>query len=464
MPTATESQKTPETAASRIQKELLYLVKRELSPLANQYRYSDVPLESQIRWKPIVLFLGGYSSGKSTLINEFLGRTVQETGQSPTDDCFTVITAHDEGTTESVVERDGRVLLSSSEYPFRGLERHGERFASHFRLKFVPASPELGELCLIDTPGMLDSVTERDRGYDYQAVIGDLAQLADLILIFFDPHKAGTLRETYASLRETLPQKTFEDRLVFVLNRVDECSSLEDLIRVYGTLCWNLSQMTGRKDIPRILMTYANKKSESSIGKPFLGMLSNQREQLHQLIISAPRRRLDHLASFVEFHTARMSYLVNTLQAIRMRERALSIRLGLVGICTVLIATGIAFYLSDASFLDGGYNAWFAAFALGSVAGVAAVLWWALLKQVRMLWLRSVARRGPEEHEEHLLSQYERDIAQSVRGALQNLLNVPSRIPNLRTLSRHQLLLARLGEQQTKELRHAIHAMHREKG
>jgi EH domain-containing protein 1 len=60
---------------------------------------------------------------------------------------------------------------------------------------------------------MLDSITERDRGYNYQDVIGDLAQIADLVLVLFDPHKAGTVREAHTSLRDTLPAKTFEDRV-----------------------------------------------------------------------------------------------------------------------------------------------------------------------------------------------------------------------------------------------------------
>ena len=42
-----------------------------------------------------------------------------------------------------------------------------------------------------------------------------------------------------------------------MLNWIDECSSLNDLLRVYGTLCWNLSQITGRKDIPMIRLTYS---------------------------------------------------------------------------------------------------------------------------------------------------------------------------------------------------------------
>jgi EH domain-containing protein 1 len=42
---------------------------------------------------------------------------------------------------------------------------------------------------------------------------------------------------------------------------------MTDLLRVYGTLCWNLSQITGRKDIPMIHLTYsptAAKKPEAS--------------------------------------------------------------------------------------------------------------------------------------------------------------------------------------------------------
>jgi predicted GTPase len=125
-------------------------------------------------------------------------------------------------------------------------------------------SPFLKNLAIIDTPGMLDSIAERDRGYNYQEVIGDLAQIADLVLILFDPHKPRTVREAHTSLRDTLPDRTFEDRILFVLNRIDECASLMDLLQVYGTLCWNLSQMTGRKDIPTIHLVYSPQAAHAS--------------------------------------------------------------------------------------------------------------------------------------------------------------------------------------------------------
>jgi EH domain-containing protein 1 len=333
---------------SSLRDELLGIVSDLLSPVALRYGYSEVPLETNIKWRPQVLLLGNYSSGKSTLINEFLGGTVQPTGQAPTDDSFTIITYDDSVPEEEGVrvteERDGKYLLSSPEYPYEMLKKHGQRFAAHFQLKKVN-SPFLKNLALIDTPGMLDSITERDRGYNYQDVIGDLAQIADLVLVLFDPHKAGTVREAHTSLRETLPARTFEDRVLFVLNRIDECASLNDLLRVYGTLCWNLSQITGRKDIPMIRLTYSPHASTRTDGdlnqeSGYLSYLDNQREDLKRAILEAPRHRLDNLATFVETHSERLSHFLEALINYRKKLRHFQAKFFGVGfILSILVAT-----------------------------------------------------------------------------------------------------------------------------
>jgi EH domain-containing protein 1 len=314
-----------DTYIDSLRSDLLTMVADHLTPVALRYGYIETPLESNIKWRPLVLVLGNYSSGKSAMINEFLGASIQATGQAPTDDSFTVITYDDAAPTDHGIlvteERDGKVLLNDPEYPFSILKRHGQRFSSHFRLKKVN-SPFLKTLAVIDTPGMLDSITERDRGYSYQEVVGDLAQIADLILVLFDPHKAGTIREAHISLRETLPAHTFEDRVVYVLNRIDECASLEDLIRVYGTLCWNLSQITGRKDIPAIHLTYSPSEAAESNGtasrdSSYLLYLENQRNNLKKTILQAPRHRLDNLATFVETHSERLSHFLESLISYR---------------------------------------------------------------------------------------------------------------------------------------------------
>lgn len=327
-----------------LRSELLEMVAGYLTPVALKYGYSDVPLETTIKWRPQVLVLGNYSSGKSTLINDFLGAKVQKTGQAPTDDSFTVITYDASQPPDAPVrvteERDGKFLLNDPEYPFETLKKHGQRFVSHFKLKKVN-SPFLKNLAIIDTPGMLDSITERDRGYNYQDVIGDLAQIADLVLVLFDPHKAGTVREAHTSLRDTLPARTFEDRVLFVLNRIDECTSMIDLLRVYGTLCWNLSQITGRKDIPMIHLTYSPQdvpRMEGYSDLNYLEHLENQREDLKNAVLQAPCYRLDNLTAFVETHGERLAHFLEAL--ISYRKRAQKFSLKSLGIGTLVSLAG----------------------------------------------------------------------------------------------------------------------------
>ena len=366
-----------------LRKELLGLVEDHLTPVALTYGYSETPLESNIKWRPQVLVLGNYSSGKSTLINEFLDADIQGTGQAPTDDSFTVITYDEDQDNGSQIrvseERDGKYLLSDPEYPFEALKKHGQRFASHFRLKKVN-SPFLRNLTIIDTPGMLDSITERDRGYNYQDVIGDFAQIADLVLILFDPHKAGTVREAHASLRDTLPAKTFEDRVLFVLNRIDECASLTDLLRVYGTLCWNLSQMTGRKDIPMIHLTYSPRAAAVAAtiegeASGYLSFLENQREELKTAIQQAPKHRLDNLATFVETHSERLSHLLEALLEYRTRRRRFSGKSFILGLLVAAAVGGGSWFMMQSSPVFEDLDIYMRAGAASAVGAVVLLLW-----------------------------------------------------------------------------------------
>jgi EH domain-containing protein 1 len=379
-----------ETYINALRVELLEMVEKRLTPISLRYGYSDVPLETNIKWRPLVLVLGNYSSGKSALINEFLGADIQATGQAPTDDSFTVITHDDTASPNSSIrvheERDGKFLLNDPEYPFETLKKHGQRFSSHFRLKKVN-SPFLRTLAVIDTPGMLDSISEKDRGYNYQEVVGDLAQIADLILVLFDPHKAGTIREAHISLRDTLPLRTFEDRVLFVLNRIDECASLIDLLRVYGTLCWNLSQITGRKDIPTIHLTYSPKAAAPALDTTsrdisFLPHLENQREHLRKAILEAPRHRLDHLAAFVETHSERLSHFLEALVGYRRWLRSFRFKRTVTGILASLFV-GVA-SAGAMTVLEpfAGMGLLYIAGIAGGIATAVFVLWMTLMMKM----------------------------------------------------------------------------------
>lgn len=266
----------------------------QLAPLLKKYDTDLSELESMLKWKPLVLILGNYSSGKSTFINELLGKDIQRTGQAPTDDCFTIITSPEKGGTEG--EIPGADVVNNELLPFAPFKDFGEQFISHLRMKKIDAL-SFENLALIDSPGMLDSVSEKDRGYDYTAVVKEFAKLADLIVLMFDPHKAGTIQETYNTIRNTLPDATGEDRILFVMSRIDECDNKADLVRSYGSLCWNLSQMTGRKDIPRVYLTFspdmANITSE-------LEVWAAEREQLKRKVMEAPELRIGHILQNVD--------------------------------------------------------------------------------------------------------------------------------------------------------------------
>ncbi len=449
-----------------LRKELLSLVEDYLTPVALSYGYSETPLEANIKWRPQVLVLGNYSSGKSTLINEFLGAKIQGTGQAPTDDSFTIITyddSQDAGSGVRVTEtRDGKFLLNDPEYPFETLKKHGQRFAAHFRMKKV-TSPFLRTLTIIDTPGMLDSITERDRGYNYQDVIGDLAQISDLVLILFDPHKAGTVREAHASLRDTLPAKTFEDRVLFVLNRIDECASLTDLLRVYGTLCWNLSQMTGRKDIPMIHLTYSPSAAGSATTTQtetagYLHFLENQREDLKNAILQAPKHRLDNLAAFVETHSERLSHLLEALVSYRQRRRSQLFKGWITaGLFSILVG-GASAVMMISSPVFASLDPLMTAGAASAVSATVLLLWSLLIRppSVRRFHRRQLARM---ETLTPLENQTRRDTWQHIKDTARSYLERTEGRFSTRHARQDRAAVLRVFQQGSKEIREALNEL-----
>jgi GTPase SAR1 family protein len=308
------------TDNSKLQQEIQHKTLTRLGPLFNRYRMDPVSLEAAMKWKSIVLILGNFSSGKSTLINEFLGAEIQRTGQAPTDDSFTVLTAPEPGQTAAQIP--GANLVNDERLPFTPLKKYGEQFTAHFRLRQVD-SPLLEDLAIIDSPGMLDAVTEKDRGYDYSAVIGELARLADLVILMFDPHKAGTVREVYDTIRLTLPENAGEDRVLFVMSRIDECDNPSDLVRSYGTLCWNLSQMTGRKDMPRIFLTYS---PNSAHNPEIVAAWHNERDELKERVFNAPALRISHLLQHVDRQARELSLVAEAMIAFGQQGRKIIAR------------------------------------------------------------------------------------------------------------------------------------------
>ena len=201
---------------------------------------------------PFVFLLGNHSSGKSSFINYVCQRKIQAAGVAPTDDSFTIICP---GAADS--DRDGPAMIGDPDMGFQGLRTFGPQLIHHTSLK-VRSGTALKDFCIVDTPGMIDSPIRRDdirspvseRGYDFEAVCKWYAERADVILLFFDPDKPGTTGETLAILTNSLVGQDY--KLHIILNKADQFRKIHDFARAYGSLCWNLSKVIQRKDLPRI--------------------------------------------------------------------------------------------------------------------------------------------------------------------------------------------------------------------
>ena len=328
-----------------LQKQLQAKVKKKLEPLFARFKMDFGGIDSSLKWKPIVLIIGNYSSGKSTLINEFVGQNIQRTGQAPTDDSFTIITC-DPGITSA--ETPGSTLVNDEKLPFAHFRQFGEKLISHICMKQI-ASPALENLAIIDSPGMLDATSENDRGYDYMKVLGEFAKMADLIVLMFDPHKAGTIKESYDVIRNTLPEKSGEHRIIFVMSRIDECDNLSDFTRSYGTLCWNMSQMTGRKDIPHIYLTYSPVvASPASVARDW----PQERQQLVEKIQKAPSFRINHILEDIDRQVNEVQIVAQAVNEFLRRAKILFWKFANVtlGMAVILFLFGDIFLSSMFSF------------------------------------------------------------------------------------------------------------------
>ena len=264
---------------------------------------------------PFCLLVGNHSSGKSSFINYVLKRDIQKAGVAPTDDTFTVIAP---GSQDS--DADGPTMVGNPDLGFGSLRQFGPTLIHHTQLKVRTSQLKF---MLVDSPGMIDAPAnyygspgqqgilgdvKMDRGYDFQGVVRWLATRADVVLVFFDPDKPGTTGETMSVLLNSL--SGMDHKLLIVLNKADQFSKIHDFARAYGSLCWNLSKVIPRKDLPPIftmcLPTSGDGKKQNTVSDS-LKDLEHTRDDVVEKVMQAPKRRVDngtcylHLVNYNSF-------------------------------------------------------------------------------------------------------------------------------------------------------------------
>ena len=236
-----------------------------------------------------------------------MGRQVQTSGVAPTDDTFTVIAPGPQD-----IDQDGPALIGDPDMGFANLRQFGPTLIHHTQLK-VRSGIANSNFMLVDSPGMIDSPASHagmvssgssgsgvmDRGYDFQGVVRWFAERADVVLIFFDPDKPGTTGETLSVLLHSLGG--MDHKLLIVLNKADQFRKIHDFARAYGSLCWNLSKVIPRKDLPRIFtmclpnVNNNDEEEQKHIENSGLSDLYQTRDEVVSEVMKAPLRRIDNV-------------------------------------------------------------------------------------------------------------------------------------------------------------------------
>mmetsp|Transcript_42842 Transcript_42842/g.104722 ORF Transcript_42842/g.104722 Transcript_42842/m.104722 type:complete len:515 (-) Transcript_42842:184-1728(-) len=292
---------------------------KRVKPLEDQSWYShfstgSTMVASDFDAKPIVLLLGQYSVGKTSFIRSMLGKDFpgMRIGPEPTTDRFVAV-MNDEN--ERIVP--GHALSMQKDTPFHGLAQFGNSFLNKFMGSNCDA-PILGNITLIDTPGVLSGEKQRlGRDYDFCSVIEWFAERCDMIIVMFDAHKLDISDELTQVLEKLRPH---QDKIRILLNKVQQIDT-QQLMRVYGALMWSLGKVLNIPEVPRVYMgSFWDQDDDTQSvwmeSAAHQQLLVREKEDLIKELISLPQnsimRRISELvkrARAVKVHAFIIHYL-----------------------------------------------------------------------------------------------------------------------------------------------------------
>ncbi|XP_078519255.1 sarcalumenin isoform X2 [Lissotriton helveticus] len=273
-----------------------------IKPLELGYKYNELRqheiTDGEITSKPMVLFLGPWSVGKSTMINYLLGLDESPsqlyTGAEPTTSEFTVLM---HGPKVKTIE--GIVMAADSARSFSPLEKFGQNFLE--KLIGIEFPHKLLErVSFVDTPGIIENRKQQERGYPFNDVCQWFIDRADLIFVVFDPTKLDVGLELEMLFRQL---KGRESQIRIILNKADSLAT-QELMRVYGALFWSLAPLINVTEPPRVYVSsfwpadYHPETHKELFLKEEISLL----EDLNQVI----ENRLENKIAFIRQHAIRV--------------------------------------------------------------------------------------------------------------------------------------------------------------
>ena len=193
---------------------------------------------TEISWWPLISILGTFSAGKSSFINQYVGNTIQKTGNQAVDDKFTVLCFSSD---QNVRILPGSALDADPRFPFYQMSEaidkvvHGEgaRIDTYLQLKTCPSDVMRGRI-LIDSPGFDADAQRRST----LRITDHIINLSDLVLVFFDARhpEPGAMHDTLEHLVAGTVRRNDANKVLFILNQIDTTAAednLEDVVAAW---------------------------------------------------------------------------------------------------------------------------------------------------------------------------------------------------------------------------------------
>ncbi|CAH2095334.1 unnamed protein product [Euphydryas editha] len=293
---ASESELIIEKSADIVLRDLKRLYENSIKPLEALYKYRDLSNrhfgDPEIFSKPLVLFMGPWSGGKSSILNYLTGIEFTEwslrTGAEPSPAYFNILMY---GKDPEVL--DGTQL--AADWTFSGLQKFGQGLEERLRGLKYP-SKLLEKVNIVEIPGILEVRKQVSRVFPFNDACQWFIDRADIIFLVYDPSKLDVGPETEAILDQL---KGRESQTRIVLNKADTVKP-EELMRVQSALIWNISPLMSSPQ-PPVMYTVSLWSMPFEPGAPSRLLLAQERELLRDLRQAIDKRIENKIASARRF-------------------------------------------------------------------------------------------------------------------------------------------------------------------
>uniref|UniRef100_A0A182M2E6 EH domain-containing protein n=1 Tax=Anopheles culicifacies TaxID=139723 RepID=A0A182M2E6_9DIPT len=322
---ASAREKALQETADVILRDLKRIYDNSIKPLETLYKYRDLSNrhfgDPEIFSKPLVLFMGPWSGGKSTILNylthneytpnsvrtgmyERILRDHHNAGASEglyDDNVFTLVVGAEpspayfnilmHGDEPEVL--DGTQL--AADWTFSGLQKFGQGLLDRLRGQKLP-NQLLERVNIVEIPGILEVRKQVSKYFPFNDACQWFIDRADIIFLVYDPSKLDVGPETEAIL-DQLKGREYQTRIL--LNKADQVKP-EELLRVQSALIWNISPLMSSAQ-PPVMYTVSLWSNPFEVGAPVRLLQAQERTLLLDLGQAIDRRIENKIASARRF-------------------------------------------------------------------------------------------------------------------------------------------------------------------